>query len=227
MRTHDIRAGTSEAATLEKITDLGPDGIFTEIVAFDKVEVGAAESAAFRGGAPEGRTAVFQAAKTKHRDLAKYVDAAAGLIGIRLHPMLVSRLLSEQRLAIRPGDSSPKMSIEWQITTTTIPNLVVDLGKAFSSNQKLTKLRDEDSVERAALLFPFLLRAWSSRDDSINRFLSMFIPLEVVLGGVTPPDQWTTSRDQVVEIVRREAGERAAELLFFVKQSPSLVDRFD
>jgi hypothetical protein len=199
---------------------------YLELVAACSVEVDDAVSVAFRERESGAGAVVLKMAEDKREELAGAVDLVAGVIGLRLHRQWLSGDSVERLLAFR-GARSVAFSTPFKFHVVANPK--VDEAKLNAVVSGLPPLRRP--MPYASSVLSWLLRAWGTSDDPINEFVSLFVPLEMILGNPEPPDaSWSDRATAVREIIRLHAGERTTELLEFLEkavQPPSvLVRRF-
>jgi hypothetical protein len=207
-----------------------PRSFFTEVFCSAEIEVTDELSEAFHNDEQPAREELLQLAEARKDDLHTAADLVAGVIGLRFHRQFVIELINENFLALRDddhvmryyGDSLEVLeSLSLNETgVAQIENLLPALGAA-----------NAEAVQFGGIVLRWLMRAWAER-DTVNKFVALFVPLEMVLRGVSASQTELKKRArQLRTLIRAHAGEDRKELLAFVdglveRQRPTLEERF-
>jgi hypothetical protein len=199
----------------------------TELIGLVWVDVDDSLAAAFQDKDPDAKKQVMKLANEQKADCMAAVDVAAAMVGLYIHPWLVSDRISESVVAFR-RDSTYTIQV-WRDYTVIKPvTLWVRDGARVQKRMRAPK-----DLGRALRVAPWLLRAWSASDDPVNEFVSLFVPFEVNLNKEQPPkkaqEEWAAKRDAILELVEKHGGEHRKELRAFLEQTqrPSpLLERF-
>jgi hypothetical protein len=150
-----------------------PADFYVEIIVNEWIEVDDALAAAFRAADPSAQADLLKILNQKKEDYSTAVDFAAGLIGLRLHKLLVNRPIHEQYYLYRDDRSLTfSLDINFNITGTfsfdQVGNWRASLQKTPTSLS--TKWKD------AARPLAWLLRAWGA-EDKVHRCFSLLTAL--------------------------------------------------
>lgn len=89
----------------------------------------------------------------------------------------------------------------------------------------LSLSRDPEGWTRAARILSWLLRAWGD-SDPVNQFVSLFIPLEMVLAGIGPSGQEKLKSEKLRALIERHASEDDDLLNWVTSLAPPITARF-
>lgn len=164
-----------------------PADFYTEFVAVSGIEMNDAIAAAFHAQDQGAREEVLRRAEVERPSLTKALDFVAGIIGLRLHYLLVRTPITEQVYAYR--DSGPyALSMGLPVTVTESHDLDVSDKELAVIRTKMPKLLAKWTWQKASEILAWLLRAWSA-EDSVLRFVSLFIPLECVIPNLSATER--------------------------------------
>lgn len=209
-----------------------PADLYTELVATEAIEVDDALAAAFHGRDKAARDEILRRAKERESSLATALHYVGGILGLRLHHLLVRTLITEQHYAYREKGAPYAFSASVPFRTIATREWdVSDEGLTATSTQ-MPKLRRGWTWERAAEVLAWLLRAWAA-EDPVSEFVSLFIPLECVIPRlpIAENNPWDQKQRAVLAIIEAEAAaQKRNELSKFVTDMrpppPSLASRF-
>lgn len=207
---------------------------FTEIRCSLQVEVPADLSGKFREQDPHALAALLEEVAKHGDELREAANIAAGVIGLRFHRQLVLELVDTIPYAERSEDDTPSSfssDAAEILDSITLRPEGIELLK-----QTLTGVGSAPSVARAhaEVALRWLVLAWEDRVPA-SKFLSLFIPLERVLDGVTGDPDAQHARDEraaeLLQLVQTHGGERRAVLIEALTRltrndRPSLTERF-
>jgi len=208
-----------------------PRNFFTEVSVLIVVEISDSISEAFRKGDNQAAQELFQIASTREGEFKTVLDFIAGVIGLRFHRQFVLELINENLVAVRepnPAIQLTSSSLEVLEGISLNENGVEQLQKIFHAVEEA----EINIIHGAGNILSWLRRAWQER-DTVNQFVSLFIPLECVLQGSgkgIPPEIKERAK-AIRKIIRSHAGEQRKELLTYFnslceRQRPSLEVRF-
>jgi hypothetical protein len=208
-----------------------PRKFFTEVAALTEIEVPDSVSEAFRRGENDAAQELLQFAAAREGELKAILDFIAGIVGLRFHRQFVLELINENLVAIRepnPTIQFAGQSLELLEGISLNENGVAQIEKTFSS----LKEAEINVIENAGGILGWLRRAWQER-DMVNKFVSLFIPLECAPQGYGKgiPAESKQRAQAIRKLIRSHAGEQRKELLEYFnslceRQRPSLEFRF-
>jgi hypothetical protein len=169
----------------------------------------------------------------KRRDEFKSViHLVAGIIGLRFHRQFVLELVNENALAWKgkvpaKGFAGPALEL---LELLSLNDNGINQIKALE--KPLISL-PIDELQKYSLIFHWLLRAWSERDN-LYSFVALFIPLECVLSMLSDSKMSTEDKSYAKSLrmlVKKHAGNQSEELRSFLDKlvqnlSPTLNERF-
>ncbi len=211
-----------------------PADAYVEIVATEKLEVEDGLAQAFENRDPDARTKVFKLSRSREAALRLAIDFAAGVIGLHVHSLLVSNIVTEQVYAYRSENNTyayrAALSIE---VTESIPWDGPANALCHAAFDRANKMSEASVWEESAEALAWLVRAWGARDP-VLRFVSLFIPLEMVIPSLAELDEqfsWPRERLELSEFLQHldAADARVQKFVEFVTklQPPGpLTERF-
>jgi hypothetical protein len=195
---------------------------YTELIALVAVDVDENLASAFREKRPEAKEQILKLADEQEAVCTAAVDVAAAMVGLYIHPWLVSDRISDSVLAFREDGYTFPIRLDFSV--------VEPVKLRVSDNASLQKrMRAPRDMERAVRVAPWLLRAWGAFNDPVNEFVSLFVPFEVNLEEEQPPKKWSKKRDAVFQLIDEHGGSRRAELRAFLEPAlkrPHLMMQF-
>jgi hypothetical protein len=198
---------------------------YTELIALEAVQVSDATSEAFRRKDPAARGAVLKLAEGRRKEFTAALDIAASSIGLYVHPYLVSDRLADYAVAFRGGSTTIALSDTVRMRTVRPFKMHVRDAPRVQRRVRVSN----DRAQKAALVAPWLLRAWGAADDPITEFTSLFVPLEMVLERKAGDRTWNRRVRALKNLVQRYGDRRRGELSDFLAQQvqrPPLRTRF-
>jgi hypothetical protein len=209
-----------------------PADFYTELVATETIEVDDAIAAAFQGRDKAASAEMSRRANEREPLLTAALDYVAGIVGLRLHSLLVTTPVIEQHYAYRDKGVPYEVNTLLKLKTTEAYDWGVSDKGLTASKSRMPEIQIGWTWEKAAEVLAWLLRAWSA-EDPVLEFVSSFIPLECVIPElpITAGNSWDLRRRAVLAIVRKDAAAQDRDdLLEFVRslqpQPPTLVSRF-
>lgn len=159
------------------------------------------------------------------------LDLVAGTIALSVHLQLVRRLLCEEDVALIGEECLARSFAGTPVEVMLRVRLNSTLQEA--TGLLIDSLNNADAAVRRACSekLRWLLRAWDD-PSPVGRFLGLFVPIEMILGGVgkdsIPPSAAVLNLQAFISKTGGpEAGSLQADLAKVVgERRPSLVDRF-
>lgn len=200
-----------------------PATVCVELVAHRDVAV----DNAFDAGAKESMLAL---AERERRDLGDRLDVVAGVVGIHFHRQFVMDEIENNEIPFAGSLQHPIFTLEGpameRLERVTLNPVGVERLNLFA--RALSDI-DPGALPWCASMLRWLLRAWGEQ-DSVWKFLALFIPLEAALqgiGGSPEPPQLETIR----KLIRNHGGAESGDLANLLNRlagqlRPSLEDRF-
>lgn len=233
-----LRSGyvTRERAYDVPSPEIFPADLYTELVATQLLEVDDALALAFHDRDKVARDEILRRADAKNPSFTSALNYAAGMVGLRLHHLLVSIPILEQCYAYREKGApyAFSLAVEYNVTDSFDWDLsadgIAEIGK------RLPQLQPGWTWEKAAEVLAWLLRAWAAK-DAVMKFVSLFIPLECVIPGLPKEElrksekkEWEKNRQALLGLVNEHGkGETRKHLNRFVtdlQRPPPLSERF-
>lgn len=206
-----------------------PRKFFTEVCCSLEVNVPEDVSAAFHQKDTKARDEVLRLAEEHEAALKNTADFVAGVVGLRFHRQFVIKVICENFYALREDGPVIQSYGPW---AEVLQGLALNPQGAenLAAILKVCGQGEPGLQEFAGDVFGWLLRAWTER-DSVSRFLSLFVPLEMILQGQgtgEPAAEWETIR----ELIKTHAPDLRQTLLAFLDRvqgldRPSLNERFE
>lgn len=209
-----------------------PRKFFTEIICSQVEEVSDELFEAFYREDSNANQELLGRAQAHAEEYYMIADLLSGVIGLRLHPQFIMKLLNENFIAFHDEKrainyaSSPVHNLEAiQLNETgisAINQLFPEIAKA-----------ENEVIQKGSLVLGWLIRAWAE-EEIVPKFNSLFIPLEMILDGIQGelPQEQREQIEKLKSLIDTCAGENkealTALLTRLVKsQRPSLIDRFN
>jgi hypothetical protein len=208
--------------------------LFVEILCLKDIEVQDSISAEFRRKAPASEQPLLAEVDACTPDIRTTLDLVAGVIGLRFYRQFVLVSWAENPVAARGHEFSQGIfGPTWEI----LEQLELNATGIERIRALLPALDNADAAtkDRAASAFGCLLRAWSATDP-LTRFMSLFIPIEIVLAGYTGDKEKATDRrrisDRIRSILQQQPVSERDELAKYFDhlvglQRPGLAERFE
>ena len=205
-----------------------PCTFFTEIICTRRLEIPDELECSFHAWQPGSHEQVLALAEKDTVPFRSAMDTAAGLIGLRHHRQLTMKVICEEFLAFRNDGTAANSSssaasefvepLYWQTQSSEVDDLDV---------------RGDPDAIIATLALPWLLRAWKTK-DAVEKFIALFIPLEVCLEGQggSVSQELLERSGSIIAMLEGSSSTRSAELISHLKLltkrlTPSLVSRFE
>jgi hypothetical protein len=210
-----------------------PADFYVELVAVERIEVDDELASAFKSRDLPARDEILRIADDHRSSFTKALDCVAGILGLRLHYLLVTTPITEQLYAYRDDGKPYSFSTGFPLTITEAYEVDLSDKGLQSIRGKIPQLKRRWTWEKAADILAWLLRAWAA-EDSVLRFVSLFIPLECVIPNVLPGEKnaWEQERSALLALIQKERQtNEPSKLSNFVAElrfpSPSIVSRFE
>jgi hypothetical protein len=183
-----------------------PADLYTELVATEAIEIDDALAAAFHGRDEAARDEMLCIARERESSLITALDYVAGILGLRLHSLLVRTPITEQHYAYRDKDAPYAVSASLHLKVGATYKWDVSDEGLTATKSKMPTLRRGWTWEKAAEVLAWLLRAWAA-EDPVLEFVSLFIPLECVIPElpIVGKGAWDQKRSAVLAIIEKEA----------------------
>lgn len=211
-----------------------PRNFFLEIYVYKLTEIEASLLNLIEKGNSDARNKVIAIAEQMRKDFIEAAEVISGSIGLRLHRQFVLELINENFVAATAAGEQIAIQFSGNWLERLDPVVVNETGK-----QSLGPFLQEigkaslDAKDLAATALHWLCRAWRERDN-VNSFVSLFIPLEVILSGqsTSHEDPTKSKADEIRKLIEDGGSKNSKNLLGFFDnlmraQSPSLNQRFE
>jgi hypothetical protein len=212
-------------------TDIFPADQYFEIEVVDTLEIEEELNTRVRDGDIPARDIVFSMINERKDRYKSALDFIGGMLGLKLHYMLVRQLIIEQRY-IYLGKRGQALSNNMSLSILPIYkiNLNSDYWKANLTPQ-FQKAIGNANIEAMGQTLAWLIRGWSA-DDLILKFVCFFTALERVIPAAPHMTAlWSERRDKVLEELKVHRSTAWSEDIFAfideLRPPPiSIVDRF-
>jgi hypothetical protein len=210
--------------------------IFTEIHCWIDFRISTKLAASLRNKDRTAQEQLTTLASHQTNDLESAADLGAGMIALRLHRQYVARLVTDIHYTTAVGHAIGHHQRQSEALDPITPKLS-DLN-VVQLDFKMRYFAQQVSWKRNATLLKWLLRAWEETDD-INRFISLFLPLELLVADESPDDSSVKStgptsselRGKLKQLINRNAGAEKQQLLDYLAslelKRPALLSRFE
>jgi hypothetical protein len=212
--------------------DIFPADVYLELVATQMIDVEEDLAKAFFEKDLKARDRILKIGDEKKQSFKKAIDYVAGILGLRLHCLLVSIPIIEQSYAYRKKGNPYAFSTIWKGRVTDNYQLDVNEMSENIIKERFPALVSRWKWEKASEVLAWLLRAWSA-EDQVLKFVSLFTPLESVIPAM-PADEkvkeFKEKRDKILSLIRDHADALdKVNLTMLVKDvpSPPLSKRFE
>jgi hypothetical protein len=209
-----------------------PRTFFTEIICSQEEEISDELFATFYRNDQEASQELLKKAATHTEDFKIVMDFLCGVLGLRFHPQFIQELLNENFIAFHneqqtythPGSAAQILdSVQLnEIGMGIISQLFPELGKV-----------EAKVAQKIGQLLGWLIRAWAEQ-DIIAKFNALFIPLEMILDGVSGAlsEDLSSHIQALQDFIQAQGGEETERLTHSLKEltskiRPSLIDRFN
>ena len=228
----------SEHITRERVyeypsPDIFPSDVYLELVATQMIDVKDDLAKAYFDKDLKARNKILEIAKQGEPAFKKALDYVAGILGLRLHYLLVSIPIIEQLYAYRKKGDPYSLVSKHKITVTDSYNLDI---KEFvrTAKERLPNLVRGWKVDKASEILAWLLRAWVTEDSAL-KFVSLFTALECVIPSLKEENNLNKlkkNRKKILSLVKEHVnGQEQRELIKLVSgfqiSAPSLANRFE
>jgi hypothetical protein len=212
-----------------------PRKFFTEILCIKKIEVADELSKLFHAKDTNAQNELLALTAKDTIGFRNASNLTAGVIGLRFHPQFILEEINENFFAVRDENDWP-----FQITGPWMQILEdVSLNpfgtEMLSKHIQAVSQANPATQQFGASALTWLLRAWPER-NSIQKFLSLFTPLEMILAGYSGNPEHEKEKQENIKkiqglILAQDDNESKQLADFFQKISvnlrPSLASRFE
>jgi hypothetical protein len=188
------------------LRDNYPADIYTELVAKRSIDVDDALAEAFHGRDKAAQAEILRRAKEQESSLISAIDYVAGVLGLRVHSLLVRTPITEQSYAYRDKGAPYALRVALRVEIVGTHDWDVSDEGLSETKSRMPVLRKQWTWESASEVLAWLLRAWAT-EDPVVKFVSLFIPLESVIPEVPRAgrDAWDHHRSALLVLVEEEA----------------------
>lgn len=175
---------------------------------------------------------LLKKAEKRRDEFKSVIHLVAGIVGLRFHRQFVLELINENALAWKgkvhaKGFAGPALEL---LERLSLNDNGINQIKAF---EKPLESLPIDELQKYSLIFHWLLRAWTERDN-LYSFVALFIPLECVLSMLSDSKMSTEDKSYAKSLrmlVKKHAGNQSEELRSFLDRlvqnlNPTLNERF-
>lgn len=209
-----------------------PSTLFTEIVCLKEVAVPLDLSHAFWRNEAEACDQLVGMVDEQRDEYLSVLDLVAGTIGLRYHPQLVRELINENAVAAKEPYPSVQM-VSPGLEVMVPLNLTLPVLEHMKLVLNTVGAVDDEEHAFMGSVLSWLMRAWPER-EIVNKFVALFIPLEMVLNdyGVKNPPDVRMKQRAIRNLIKRCALDNRDELLAFFDEMaqnlrPPLTARFE
>lgn len=157
--------------------------LLTEIICSELIEAEDDTVSAFYADDPGAAQFILDIAKKQMESYKKVIDLIAGTIGLRFHRQFVLEILTVSPLAFK-DNSTPVQTYQGPGVEFLESIVLNKVGiNSLEANLRMIGAASSEVQEFGASVLTWLLRAWSE-SDPFSKFMSLFIPLEVILSKV-------------------------------------------
>ena len=229
----EVRNRTSREREFEVPSpEVFPADFYTELIATQQLEIEDELAKTFFAQDTAARDEVLRLVAQKQELFGRALDFVAGVLGLRLHHLLVTTPIDEQCFAYRKKGEPYTFSTRVQWTVTDAHEWDVSAHGVAATRRRLPRLQPHWTWERAAEVLAWLLRAWAAK-DSVLTFVSLFIPLECVIPPVPKKElnDWEKNQQAILALVKEHTESQIRkDLSSFVtglRVPPPLSERFE
>lgn len=157
-----------------------PHGCYTEIICYEELEISDEEFAKLEAGDIVLRDKYLSQAQSKSEKYLKVINWFGGVIGIRLHRLFVTEPITDNCFICKQDMYNLGMPVMGLVLENINPITLNESGISLFEQLPSIFPNTDEALVRFGTAFEWLLRAWTVR-DSIERFMALFIPLEIML----------------------------------------------
>jgi hypothetical protein len=209
-----------------------PRTFFTEIICSQEEEISDELFAAFYRNDQEASQELLKRAATHTEDFKIVMDFLCGVLGLRFHPQFIQELLNENFIAFHNEQQAYTHSGSAAQVLDSVQLNEIGMGIISHMFPELGKVEVE-AAQKIGQILGWLIRAWSER-DIIAKFNALFIPLEMILDGVsgTLSVDFSSHIQALQDFIQAQGGEETERLTHSLEEltkkiRPSLIDRFN
>lgn len=209
-----------------------PRHFFCEIICWERAEVPQNLYDAFKSGDKEAKQALLTLSKQRGKEFNRAADLIAGTIGLLFHRQFVKELINDNYVAFDEDDYYAidiyGKALEL-LHTITLNSIGIEQIKAVLPQVASAK---DQARDIGSTSLRWLMKALGER-DYINRFIALFVPIEIILTGQSFP-QYEMRRysREIRKLITCHGGENKVTLIQFLnslveRQIPTLEERFE
>jgi hypothetical protein len=208
------------------VSESHPIDLLTEISCATEVETTEETASGFQRDDQHAVQAVFALAESQSEIFRQTLDVIAGTIGLRLHPQFVIVILAENPIAFKQ-DGTLSQTLHGNVVQVLENLSLTDkAGENLSAMLQLIAAASSEAREFGASALGWLLRAWRE-SDTLSKFMSLFIPIEVILSAVKYDEAERAEQkridSEIEEILRAKGGAQAERFVDEYKKLRQLV----
>ncbi len=211
--------------------ELFPADLYVELIASQEASVEDELAAAFYSKKSEARDKVLRIAEGQKALFDSALDYVAGVVGLRLNYQFINKPIDSQCFAYRR--KGEPYAFSFSIEHTTLEACQLDLSESTKPDFKGRFPRPTRDWQDSSKVLAWLLRAWSA-SDPIQRFVSLFIPLECVIPPIPKAElkasEWGKQRTALLALANahedKSERKRLTGLVGTALTSPPLIQRF-
>jgi len=157
-----------------------PHGLYTEIICLEELQISDEEYSKIESGDAALKDKYLKQAMKKSEKYLKVINWFAGVIGLRFHRLFVVEPVTENCFVCKQDLYNFAMPIYGLVLEVIDPVTLNETGVSLLKEVHAIFPNTTEDLEKFGTAFEWLLRAWTVR-DSIDRFMALFIPLEIML----------------------------------------------
>jgi len=204
---------------------------FLEIVITMEYEASEKISEGILNKNKDAREVLLSIIKKQSNLFEKLIDSISGIIGLKLHRQLVLKPLIENSLIL--SGPEPVSSFTGPVIEMLEPiSINENAGPILESYIEALESIEENVLAKAGSVFHWLTKAWREQ-DSVAKFIYLFIPLEAILqSDEKAPNEAHRNIEALIELVEKSEDTNKENLLSFLemtkkKYGPNLNARFE
>lgn len=156
--------------------------LVTELAVWTTIDVPQELSTSLAGGDPAAVDELSREARKYESELAEALDLVAGTLALRFHRQFIARQMNEG-VIVRLKDNKFNYSFSSGHKEVLDPVwLTKDVRERLAEDLSKIGPKANTSWKQHASILRWLLRAWNEQDP-VTRFVSLFIPMEIMLEG--------------------------------------------
>ncbi len=215
-----------------------PLPVFTEVHCWKEFELSDEVATGLLKDDEHAKQAAMLEASEHQTILTTAADLAAGIVALRIHKQFVLQFAADAYF-VQLGNKASGVTHSKHVEA--LDPILLDRATVtrIVSDWQIPVFGKADTWQKNAQLLRWLLKAWDEQDN-INRFVSLFLPLELLLEAQRPddqePDKLKSSlsdrelKGLLKQMIHKHGGEHKRELRDYLNllepKRPSLLSRF-